>query len=299
MKQTKIAVITRTKNRPLLLERAILSVINQSYADWQHVIVNDGGNPKEIEDLVEKYVGQYNGRITVVHNEKSFGMEAASNMGINNSASEHIVIHDDDDSWDKDFLSEMTAALVKEKEVHPNTKAIICHSVKINEILKNDEIKIIKKKPYNNYLKVVSLIDMVTQNQFPPISFLFERKAAEELEFFDETLPVLGDWDFHLRFLGKYNIAVLPKELANYHHRKQSKGNYGNSVIDGVDKHIVYNAIYTNRNLRKIPVHELIYQGRILKESRDQFWRLSKKIYTWIVILFCLQVMLILFLKFI
>ena len=47
----KVAIITRTKNRCLLLRRAIESVLAQSFADWTHVIVNDGGNRYEVDLL--------------------------------------------------------------------------------------------------------------------------------------------------------------------------------------------------------------------------------------------------------
>jgi len=45
----KVAVITRTKDRVLLLERALQSVHNQSMSDFVHVIINDGGDPGPVE----------------------------------------------------------------------------------------------------------------------------------------------------------------------------------------------------------------------------------------------------------
>ncbi len=44
MTTSSVTVITRTKNRTLLLERAIKSVLAQTREDWTHVIVNDGGD---------------------------------------------------------------------------------------------------------------------------------------------------------------------------------------------------------------------------------------------------------------
>jgi len=42
MNRARVAVVTRTKNRAILLERAIHSVLKQKFHDWTHVIVNDG-----------------------------------------------------------------------------------------------------------------------------------------------------------------------------------------------------------------------------------------------------------------
>ena len=74
----KVAIITRTKNRVLLLDRAVKSVLCQTFDNWQHVIVNDGGDANPVDELVDRYLDQYAGRLTVIHNTQSKGMEAAS-----------------------------------------------------------------------------------------------------------------------------------------------------------------------------------------------------------------------------
>ena len=49
-----VGIITRTKDRPVLLKRALESVVNQSYEDWHLVIVNDGGDPVVVEVRLRK-----------------------------------------------------------------------------------------------------------------------------------------------------------------------------------------------------------------------------------------------------
>ena len=78
----KIAVITRTKNRPMFLARCIRTVLEQTETDWIHVIVNDGGDPGPVDAAAGQYADRYRGRLRVIHNETSAGMEAASNIGI-------------------------------------------------------------------------------------------------------------------------------------------------------------------------------------------------------------------------
>ncbi|GAG92375.1 unnamed protein product, partial [marine sediment metagenome] len=79
MSKPKIAIITRTKNRPLFLERAVNSVLNQNFENFMHVIVNDGGETDPVDKLALKYKDLYNDRLKIVHNDVSKGMEAASN----------------------------------------------------------------------------------------------------------------------------------------------------------------------------------------------------------------------------
>ena len=69
-----VAVITRTKDRTVLLRRAIESVIRQTFGDWVHVIVNDGGNSHELDLLVNEYASRYRGRAKVIHLAENVGI---------------------------------------------------------------------------------------------------------------------------------------------------------------------------------------------------------------------------------
>ena len=51
----RVAIITRTKDRPILLRRAIRSALNQTFRDWLLVIVNDGGEPETIKLVVDEF----------------------------------------------------------------------------------------------------------------------------------------------------------------------------------------------------------------------------------------------------
>jgi hypothetical protein len=62
---------------------------------------------------------------------------------------------------------------------------------------------------------------------------------------------VLGDWDFHIRFLRRFDIGRLDEELAYYHHRHSSVGIYGNTVINGRRDHEFYRTWLQNQTLRR------------------------------------------------
>ena len=250
MQKAKIAIITRTKNRNILLRRALESVLNQSFKNWLMVIINDGGNKEEVDQLCAQYKDSFNGRLLVIHNEESRGMEAASNRGITSCDSDFIVIHDDDDSWHPDFLK-----ICFEKLEHcpiSSVKGVVTHSVCVCERIEGDKVQIVGRSIYNGDLESVTLAKMASSNQFPPISFLYKREVFEEIGLYDESLPVLGDWDFNLRFLEKFDILVIKEPLAYYHHRVADFDSvYSNTVIGGKDKHILYDSLIRNRLIRK------------------------------------------------
>jgi hypothetical protein len=92
---------------------------------------------------------------------------------------------------------------------------------------------------------------MLASNFIPPISFLFSRRAYEELGAVYEAIPYLGDWDFLIRFLSKYEVCMIPQYLAFYHWRSRSQsGVLGNSVTGELDRHRFYRQMLLNQWLR-------------------------------------------------
>ncbi len=248
-KEPLVAVITRTKNRTLLLERCVKTVLAQTSTDWVHVIVNDGGNPKAVDALLEPYRGRYDGRLTVIHNEQSRGMEAASNIGIRASQSRYLVILDDDDTWNPTFLEVMVREL--SAETWPDTRGIFCHTEIILEEIRGNQVQEIGRQDFNGWLKSIDLLRLLAWNRFTPVCFLFERSALDEVGMFDESLPVIGDWEFNIRFLAKFEIVVYPEYLAFWHQRPKAGAGIGNSVFAESDLHQIYRTRVVNKWLRQ------------------------------------------------
>ncbi len=99
--------------------------------DWVHVIVNDGGEPAEVDRLVAERADRYAGRCHVVHNNTSRGMEAASNQGVEASSSQFIAIHDDDDAWRPEFLRK-TVAYMEANASFPKLAGVITHTERVH-----------------------------------------------------------------------------------------------------------------------------------------------------------------------
>ena len=244
-----VAIITRTKDRPLLLERAARSVAGQTYRNILWIVVNDGGDPEPVREvLAESLVDPT--RVIFISHEQSLGMEAASNAGIRSCSSDLIVIHDDDDSWEPGFLEQSVTFLGRHGHLYDG---VVCHSTYIEEVISNGIVSEHKRRPFNDWLSNVQIAEVAVANLFPPIAFLFRRGVWARLGGFDESLPVLGDWDFNLRFLMEADIGVLPLALAHYHHRTSVDQNdtYANSNSGSDNPHVAFSAILRNRYLRR------------------------------------------------
>lgn len=244
-----VAVITRTLDRPTFLRRALQSVSSQTFTDYLHVIVNDGGDLGIAEQAIRTELVDHS-RIVLADTITNRGMEAASNIGISAIHSKYIVIHDDDDSWEPDFLKKAVDFL--EADSTGLYGGVITGTTYVSELVDADGIHIKGRTPYQAWVDKVDVMEMSVGNFFAPIAFLFKREIYDQIGGYDERYPVLGDWDFNLRFLNVANIGVVKEPLANYHHRDVGDTvTFGNSVIAGRDKHVEFSAIVRNEFARR------------------------------------------------
>ncbi|TWB43450.1 glycosyl transferase family 2 [Nitrospirillum pindoramense] len=256
----RVAILTRTKNRPILLARAFASIIAQTHQNWHLYLVNDGGDPAQVNELVETYETAFAGRLTVIHHERSLGMEAASNAGLSIAQGDFIVVHDDDDSWHPEFL-EITTKHLNAPSNHKYA-AVLTNCYVVNERIENDRVLEQDRTVWSYWQPQVDLATMLTRNISPPICLLVRKAIADLIGPFNATLPVLGDWDYNLRILTVGDIATIPEPLAYYHHRVQTDtGLYGNSVRAGVNQHQLYDTLYRNSLVRPLLQKEPGYIG--------------------------------------
>ena len=213
----KVAIITRTKDRALLLKRAIHSVQSQTYTDYVHVIVNDGGGRESIESILRECDELTRSRIKVFHRDlNSNAPDTIFNESIDRVDSEYVAVHDDDDTWHERFLEHTVKAL------DSGAQGVVARANKVVERINGGRIQ---KKTSEHYLpdmKAVSLYRQCIDNQLTPIAFIFRRDAYEAIEKYDNELPVAADWEFGIRFLCKYDVEYIDPgyALAFYHFRE-------------------------------------------------------------------------------
>jgi glycosyltransferase involved in cell wall biosynthesis len=215
----QVAIITRTKDRPLLLERAIKSVLDQTFKDFSMVIMNDGGNARVVDTLVKAHDKKADGRIKVLHNSQSIGMQAAANKAIQSIDSEYVVVHDDDDSWHPEFLEKTIDHMDK-----TGAMGVVAATDLIVEKIEGKEITALSSERLFAGIKFINLYKMCFENYAAPISFIYKRSIFKKIGYYDETLRGFGDWDFGLRFLLHHDIEYLDSDraLAFYHQRPQT-----------------------------------------------------------------------------
>lgn len=221
----KIAIVTRTKNRSILLKRAIASVDSQSYSDYIHVILNDGGDQRVVNEIIKE---SSNGRRTVLHNETSVGLTKALNQAIKLVDSEYIAVLDDDDTISSNRLELVVNFLDK-----THAKGVVNVMDRVLEHIKGS--KIIQDGITRLYpgITSISLYKQCLDNYLSAGCFTYRRDVYNELDGYNENLSDGEDWDFGIRFMLKYDVEFIDTEkaLSFYHQRPTQNGDYGNSVF--------------------------------------------------------------------
>jgi glycosyltransferase involved in cell wall biosynthesis len=252
-----VAVVVRTKDRPVLLARALDDVAAQTLVAERPdrvkvVVVNDGGDADRLRALVTSHA--LSARITVVDNPSSLGRWPAANQGIAAVASDYLVLHDDDDTWQPGFLAATTRFL--DAPEHARYAGVVVFSDVVHEAADEEGYRETGREPFAREIQHISLIEMCRRNQFPPIAYLYRRSVHEVVGAYNESMNVLADWDFNLRVVRKFDLGMITEHLANWHVRDGAAGE--------ADANVTY-----SRNEEYVEQKVLLF-NRLLREDLDQ-----------------------------
>jgi len=190
MKKIIFSVIIPTYNRVEKLKKAINSVTNQTYKNWEIIIVDNHS-----KDGTKKMVKNYNNIKIKIFLIKNNGIIAKSrNLGIKKSKGKYLAFLDSDDYWHPNKLRECHNFLKK------NNKAkLIYHNMFIQR--KSDQ-KLFKKVSFFRKVKNPTKNDLIKNGPaFPTSSVVIEKKIFKKINFFNENKNLIAweDYDAWLR----------------------------------------------------------------------------------------------------
>lgn len=248
MTAPRVSIVVRTKNRPDFLARALSSITGQTFGDWEAIIVNDGGEPAKVAALVAELPRAADrDRIRVIDHPASRGRWVSANAGVLAATGEYLVLHDDDDSWHRDFL----ARAVEYLDAHPDRQGVVSRIEIVWEREDKGRFVVEEREEFQAQLTAPLLTDTLLFNRFVPIGFLYRRSLHAEIGLYDDSLPVVGDWDFNLKVLSRGPLEYLGDQpLAYWHQRRGAAGNAANSVAGARSDHAKYDASIRDEALR-------------------------------------------------
>lgn len=201
--QPLISVILPTHNRADMLPRAVESVLGQSFANIELIIVADCCTDNS-KDVVSSFNDD---RIQFVELFENVGGAQARNIGVERAKGEYIAFLDDDDEWYSTKLSEQLEVFQNNADI----AIVSCnyHIVKDEKIIGTSNLK-----------NKININEMLYENSCGSFSFCMTRKEYVNECRIDTRLKACQDWDLWLKILlsnkGK-NCKVVSKPLVMYH----------------------------------------------------------------------------------
>jgi len=174
-----LSVVITAQNEEATIERAILSVANQSYAHIEIIIVNDGSTDSTPE-IIKEITKRLNG-VRMISNDYATGLMAARNLGVVNANGKFIAFLDGDDEWARRKAETQLPVLVELPGGAILFTARIIYSAKGNPF-------IFGKKSVSNELFVYNYNQVLSKNGIFHLgaSMMLERSTFEMLGGFDE-----------------------------------------------------------------------------------------------------------------
>lgn len=204
----KVSVIIPTHNRAHLIGRSIQSVLNQTYKDFEIIVVDDGSTDNTRE--VIKEFQRKDKRIKCIRHEKNKGGSAARNTGIKLARGEYIAFQDSDDEW-------LPEKLEKQMGFFKNMPAEV-------GIIYSDMWRITRnEKSYFYSPKIMpkhkiiykQALDYGVSNIGIQTS-LIKKEVFDKAGMFDEKFPRFIDLEFFIRLSKYYYFFHIKEPLVNY-----------------------------------------------------------------------------------
>jgi glycosyltransferase involved in cell wall biosynthesis len=198
-----VSVVVPVYNGEKTIERALVSILAQTFTDFEIIVIDDGSTDLTVEVISRKF-GE---RVQLIKHPQNRGAAAARNTGIAAARGRWIAFLDSDDEW-------KAQKLARQLEVLENAGSQVKACAVGYQLHRNNrDITFnisLDRQPFRHEILFGCTIS-------PGSTLVVERGVFDEIGVFDEALLRLEDWDWLLRFASRYEIAFVPVPLADIH----------------------------------------------------------------------------------
>jgi glycosyltransferase involved in cell wall biosynthesis len=200
----KVSVIMSVYNGEQFLRKAIESILNQTFKDFEFIIINDGSTDKT-QEIVDSYKDP---RIVVIKNQQNIGLPKSLNKGLEIARGEYIARMDADDISLPDRLEKQ----VKLLDNHRNIGYVSNNWSRLTE---NGQKEMCICKLPVTYEEIQK--ESMKWDCFCHASSMFRKVCQQEIGLYRPELELSENTDFCLRFSEKFQMANIPELLYKRH----------------------------------------------------------------------------------
>ncbi len=270
------SIILPTYNRAGLLRRAVESVLEQTFRDFELIVVDDGSTD-DTPQIMEEY------RLSLRYlRQENRGVSAARNLGIAHSSSPRVAFLDSDDYW----LPGKLEAHRRFIDDHPSIRFHQTEEIWVRQGRRVNPMKKHAKPEGDIFLPSLHLC-LVS-----PSCVCMDRSLFDDFGLFDENLPACEDYDLWLRIAWKERAGLVPEPLTVKHggHEDQLSRRFW-----GMDRFRVYSICrllasrgdamperYREEAVRVAKEKCMILLGGARRRERVEFTRELESIIEWL-----------------
>lgn len=239
-----VSVVTRSHGEnENQLKECIASVLNQTYPNIEHIIVEDDGSHKQ--DLINSINERYNSRIPVKYYPlEQVGRSAAGNIGLSKANGQFLMFLDEDDLLMPDHVETLMATILNGDSLDA------AYSLAWDTHVQ--EVTVSGTPSYNELIHETSPLfyqefdrDVLNHhNYFPIQSVLFSRSLFESKGGFDESMTYLEDWDLWKRYARNAEFKFIRKTTSMFHTPY--------SLQERINRHLTLDAAYEEASNKPI-----------------------------------------------
>ena len=257
-----VSVIMPTYNRGYIIKMAINSILNQTYKNFEFIIIDDCSTDNTNE-IVSEYKDK---RIKYIKLEKNSGANYARNVGLQNANGKYITFQDSDDySYPNRIEKEVESLKSTDSDV------VFCS---FNKVDKKKKTCIPDKYISSNDLHQLLLYKNVITTQV----ILGKREVFDTVRF-DESLPRFQDWDLAIRMSKIFNFYHLNEVLLDLYVQGDSVTNNYKKGIDGLSIiYAKYSSEMNNKQKSRLLIRRGVFKSLSKLDASDDF-KMSLKLH--------------------
>lgn len=203
-----VSVVIPAYNRAASIRAAVDSVLRQTHADFELLVVDDGSTDGTLEALA----GVRDPRLRLLSNPRNMGASAARNTGIRHARGTWVAFQDSDDEWLPEKLDRQMARIAA---IGPDCVAAYCGMAVVGEADQSSGQRTrLRYVPDPSIAEVEGdvLPSLLHKSLASTQTLVARRDCLEACGGFDETMPALIDWECAIRLakLGPFAFVDAP-----------------------------------------------------------------------------------------
>jgi len=260
-----VSVIIHTYNNEKFIAETVASVLNQTYKDYEIIVVDDG-SVDGTRDVLMPYMQKIR-----YHYKENGGIASAKNAGIGLSQAEFVAFLDHDDLWVPDKLQ------LQMEHFNENPQIGLVYA-KYTSFRDGKELRTKPEKGYSGWI----FKELLSKSFIQTSTVVVKRECLDAAGPYDETFSLGDEYDMFLRIARKFQCGFVDKGLTRYRVHDTNASN--NDFLFDNENLGVYKKIYNNftdldgvekKILRKriarysMKVAEGLYSQGKLEESKE------------------------------